>query len=321
MKSKILKLKNWVTVEEAADRLSIIAGETVKKSDILHFALDGHLILSVNFVNHAVGRPFRIEPLAEPIKLATEEQILAATGRCPLADILTLEMLSSLGPETNIPGTDISLNYAEELFPSGKEKIIWEGEEQQPESLQGVWDLLMLGAERLDVEHAYQQLTGGSSVNLTFLGGPLVRSPNSTKCYQLLDHFKVSNKRLDIETVSWVDSDLSDSRLEYRKPTYYPAEGLPPDSVLVVRTSELMNFEHKLMETEEKPLEPRERKSVGQIIAVLAAEAKIDISKPHKASTTLMQAAAEHGLDFPQSEDTVVRYLKIAMPMKDKGHL
>jgi len=64
--------------------------------------------------------------------------------------------------------------------------------------------------------------------------------------------------------------------------------------------------------TEEKPLHPSERRSMGQIIAALAAMAGIDLSKPYAADETMRAAAAQHGLELPSSTETVVKYLKSA---------
>ena len=38
-------------------------------------------------------------------------------------------------------------------------------------TIEGVWDLPMLGAERLDIEHKYQMLTDGPEITLTMLDG------------------------------------------------------------------------------------------------------------------------------------------------------
>ncbi len=46
-----LSLKKWLTVPETARRLAIIFGEEVSEADVLRLALDGHLRLSINFVN------------------------------------------------------------------------------------------------------------------------------------------------------------------------------------------------------------------------------------------------------------------------------
>ena len=54
--SKLLKLKDWLTLDDAAKQLTIMFGEPVSKADILRLALDGVLILSINFVNGAKAR-------------------------------------------------------------------------------------------------------------------------------------------------------------------------------------------------------------------------------------------------------------------------
>ena len=54
--SKLLKLQKWLTLEQAARHLSGVCGEPVSEADVLRLGLDGHLKLSVYFVNHARGR-------------------------------------------------------------------------------------------------------------------------------------------------------------------------------------------------------------------------------------------------------------------------
>ena len=46
--SKLLKLKTWLTLDDAARHLSLMFGETVSKADVLRLALDGRLTLSIN---------------------------------------------------------------------------------------------------------------------------------------------------------------------------------------------------------------------------------------------------------------------------------
>lgn len=54
--SKLLKLKEWLTLEQAVSHIINVIDEPVTIEDLYRFALDGHLKLSVNFVNyvHAV---------------------------------------------------------------------------------------------------------------------------------------------------------------------------------------------------------------------------------------------------------------------------
>jgi hypothetical protein len=96
---------------------------------------------------------------------------------------------------------------------------------------------------------------------------------------------------------------------------YYPAAGLPDDSVLVVRTAALRELEEKLLADEdkpEKPIHPRERQSIGQIIAALAAMAGLELSEPYAADETLRASAAMRGIELPSSPETVVKFLKDA---------
>lgn len=308
--SKLLKLKSWLTVEDAAKRLSISAGEEVTEADILRLALDGHLTLSVYFVNHARGRPGRIEPIG-PQHFVIEKTEMPTSQEEAMAWLA--EQLR------NIQG---------DLLPNGKEVLILEGDEQKPPRIEGVWDLLMLGAERLDIEHEYQILTDGPSVELICLGGALVANPDRTKVFQLLDNFKhsahstktaPSTTKVEASTetqeaMTWLKAmiDSASPQREEENLRYYPAAGLPDDSVLVVRTAALRELEEKLLADEEKPIHPRERQSIGQIIAALAAMAELDLSEPYAADETLRAEAARHGIELPSSPGTIVKFLKDA---------
>jgi hypothetical protein len=49
--SKVFKLKKWLPLDEAVNHISNVLGEPITLADIYKCALDGHLILSANFVN------------------------------------------------------------------------------------------------------------------------------------------------------------------------------------------------------------------------------------------------------------------------------
>ncbi|MHC8321234.1 hypothetical protein ACYZT4_11120 [Pseudomonas sp. GB2N2] len=335
--SKLRKLREWLTIDEAAKQLSISLREEVNEADILRLALDDHLTLSVYFVNHARGRPARIEPLAnQPPILKEAEDFLAGHA----------DTLSGSPEETKKWLSDFVRNYRGDLLPNGIEVLVLEGDGQKPVRLEGVWDLLMLGAERLDIEHAYQNLTGGPAVELVCLGGPLVSSPDRGHIYQLLDNYKSSTRPLKPMPPS-VKPQISKGQREAldllsaicgpvttRAPTnviednwdyetvYYPASGLPEGHALVVRTAALRELEKKLLSDEEepeKPLHPSERKSVAQIIAALAAMAGLDLSAPYAADETLRASAAVNGLELPASPETVAKFFKDATARGGKG--
>jgi hypothetical protein len=73
--NKLIKLKNWLTVPEAAKHLTgIFKDEEVTEADILRFALDGHLTLSVNFVNKTTGIRGQLVPLYEAKKTRLDDE-------------------------------------------------------------------------------------------------------------------------------------------------------------------------------------------------------------------------------------------------------
>lgn len=334
--SKILKLREWLTVEEAARRLSISTREEVSVADMLRLALDGHLTLSVHFVNHARGRPIKIKPLnSEASDSKINEHV---------QDFLRDNPQFQSSAEGLTEFHNFVRLYRGDLLPDGESVLIYEGDGQHPITLEGVWDLLMLGAETLDVEHAYQLLTDGVPVELVCLGGPLVASPDRSQYFQLLDSYKrdvppskkavTGNPPLSKEgreAINRVNQILGASSDKTKQPehefdwdyetVWYPAAGLPNGHTLVVRSLALRDLELKLLEPEtehEKPMHPTERRSVAQLMAALAAASGIDLSTPYAADETLRAVAATHGIELPSSPETVVKYLKLAAPYLPK---
>ncbi len=47
--SKLFKLKEWLTLSEASERLSVFLGEKVSVADCLQLALDKHITISAIF--------------------------------------------------------------------------------------------------------------------------------------------------------------------------------------------------------------------------------------------------------------------------------
>lgn len=241
----LLRLKEWLTIPDAARHLSIMFGEEVAEADVLRLALDGHLKLSVDFPNHAVANPGRLIPIPDARTIAVEfegELVEALAG-----------FLQARGEV---------LEFAHEIA-----------------SIDGVWDLPMTGAERLDVEHRYQQLTGGPPIDLSNLEGPIVYRPDGS-------YFRIVE--------SFEDNEYFDNA-KLRKPwshpdNFYPASTLPRDSVFVVRTSALQELEGRASEPEqtlERHLGRRERSTLLVIIAALAKLAKVDVAKVSSAATAI----------------------------------
>lgn len=97
---------------------------------------------------------------------------------------------------------------------------------------------------------------------------------------------------------------------------------LPDSAQWVLRREVLLGLEAEINGSQnqpnqpEKPLHSSERKSIYQIIATLAAMAEVDLSKPYAADTVLRAAAAQYGLQMPNSSETVVKFLSEAADRK-----
>lgn len=162
-------------------------------------------------------------------------------------------------PSTSFP---MCLHLGEERFFSPNEKV---------SSIDGVWDLSMVGGERLDIEHLYQMITNGPEVTLTCLEGAFVERQDNLICElqtdfddnefqkgskaqldELKKHTAINN--LDKKKAQNILEKYKKDREEYlksrekcnRSDNYFPAGGLPEDSVLVVRTQAIMALQRKL---------------------------------------------------------------------------
>lgn len=196
--SKLNQFKEWMTVADAAKQISsTLNEELVTEADVYRLALDGQLRLSVYFVNHVEAYRgvfissdesflmiFPDEPYPQKLKALCEE-IPESERREPVAC------------GRSIDG---------DRFVTVSKYIT---------TLSGVFDLSMIGAERLDVESKYQKLTGGPAVKSRGEEGAFVEGLDG-KIYQLQD--------------------------ANREEGYYPADGLPNDAVMVVRTESLHEF-------------------------------------------------------------------------------
>ncbi len=323
---KLFNLKEWLTVADAARHLAIAFGEDVTEADVLRLGLDGHLRLSVNFVNHTQARCGTV------VRYTVAELIAAmASGRLPVdlewakfpKDLHAAIRGEPVGEE--LVDVVVSLRISDDEYLPLDEKVA---------TLEGVWDLPMVGGERLDIEHKYQQLTDGPSVELETMDGAFVRTKDGVMC-QLQESFDdnrytagssaaLAELKLHIAEQS-IEPDKAELLLQRHKEArkeflekrkkrpakehYYPAGGLPNDAVIVVRTEALREFEQTVnsaSNASDKPLTTNERNSLLTIIAALCDYSAID----HKDRGAASQIAKlTDGIGASVSDDTVRRVL------------
>ena len=269
--SKLFKLKKWVTVPDAAKRLAITFGEEVTEADLLRFALDGHLKLSVYLVNGAYGRPCRPKRIEE----IEWDEVLALDGKHTI----------------KIPrGGRV---WSDELGCFQVERDVMTMAE-------GVWDVPLIGGERIDVEFKYQQLTNGPEVTAISLDGVFLAS-TSGMLLEMQSHYS-DNKHFNKENLK---------KPFLHRDNFHPAGGLPDDAIFVIRTDVLMEFEKSqdgVLDPAEKPLTNRERDTLLTIIAVLCKEGKLDYTKAAKTSGLIQSMAASMGVSI--GDTTIENHLK-----------
>jgi hypothetical protein len=313
---KLFTLKKWLTLQEAARHLALMFGEEICEADVLRLALDGHLKLSVNFVNRARAREGNVRPIEEA---EYEDFLFEFSPQIPIPDEdkgKPIKVMRGL----NLDGKRV-LNL-------GKDVI----------SLDGVYDLAMLGNERIDVEHQYQMLTNGPSVTLMGLDGAFVTGDANTM-YQILDSFdnneyqagskgylrklehEISLNNIEPEKAKELLAKHKEDRNKFLakanerrhagrdSENYYPAGGLPDDCVIVVRTDALREFEQTINADSvpaDKPVTTTERNTLLTIIAALCDYSAID---PKARGTARQIAGLTEDLGAPVTDETILKAL------------
>jgi len=324
---KLFNLKEWLTVREAAQHLSIVFGEEVSKADVLQLALEGHLKLSVNFVNHAYARRGKIVCISET-------DFLAAIKAGNLPDELRRRTVSVeiMRPDTGVPDErKKAATYLRSLKLYNDRYLSLSSDVT---SITGIWDLPMLGGEGLAVEHAYQMMTGGPKITIQHVLGSFVERSGVEMC-QLQESFDdneyqsgsnaqleklkqhIAENNIEVDEAERLLQQHKEKRKEFleRKKArpasenYYPAGGLPKDSVLVVRTGALREFEQSIngaQSVAEKPMTPNERNSLLTIIAALCDHSAIGLKERGAAGRI---AKLTEGIGAVVSDDAVRRAL------------
>lgn len=305
---KLYQLKKWLTIEDTARHLSIVFGEPVSEADVLQLGLDGYLKLSVYFVNGAVAKRGKVVSYEQ----AKMYILPRDTSNVPIEELMpcylnTVTITDVLPEEVKKGLQDQTLIFATKGFAIRHNEVLeLEEEISHISKLEDVYDLPMIGAERLDIEHKYQMLTGGVEVTGVFLDGAYVVSQDGQFC-QLLERF-------DDNPYSNSDDKKKDraKRPLYDPRNYYPGS-LPDDSALVVRTSELTEFESRISESEgviEKPLTASERDSLLKLVIGMAMKGYSYDPNAKKNSAVADIAADLALLGLPLGDDTIRKYLK-----------
>jgi len=270
---KLFRLKEWLSVEDAASHLSQLFGEYVSKADILQLALDGKLTLSVYLFNKTLAIEKKLVPWGDAKKV-------------PSSDGETMVILG-------------------EYWDS--ETILVENE-CTPIEIEGVYDLTMKGAEKRLVEKiCYQfaddkKVANDSAVKLFHHNGAILKSKDER-------YYSVESGLKEVDPYAFElnnEFNNKDHRLFYSK------KWLPDASVFVVRTQSLQKMHETFSDQSEKPISTTERNSLMRMVIGMAIKGYgYDVQAAKSAIPKQIEDdLAELGIAI--SDDTVRKYLREA---------
>ena len=233
---KLLKLRQWLTLSEGAQSLSMLVREEVTAADLLRLAIDRQLTLSVHFVNGMTLRQW----VAVDMESVTWTEVPSPDGK----EVVRYPDGGTIGFLED--GSTVQLMGPVFHF--------------QP----GLVDLPMIGSEATEVEREYQRMTGGPPHTVQSWAGITVRTSGGHL-------FDVHARKGDSE-----DCETNGRNPTFSEPQeFLPASSLPEDAVFVVRTESLTTLQAKLAAAEDKshgasePMAPRAETTYLCIIGAL----------------------------------------------------
>lgn len=314
--SKLFKLKEWVTLPDAAKYLSLTLDEEVSQVDLLRLVLDKHLTLSVLFVNKVPvikGKkiPFSEVQFKDVVSITDENETIRIPDSIPFSDY---------EPFFGVPSEDIAPISDEKLTAKISEAIkelnnYGKGKfhinlENKVFFLSGIFDLPLLRNDRVEIERLYYEQINGTELDYFNIDGTFVECCDVI--YQIQEPF--------------MDDYIKEMRKREnhsRDDEYFPAGGLPEDAALVFRTDVLRefveSFSEKKPQKENKTAETTTKNTLLKMIITMAKDGygfDINDSKSplHK---EISDAAQKYGLSI--SDDTVRKWLRESAELLDQS--
>ncbi|USX15022.1 hypothetical protein NHH88_04280 [Oxalobacteraceae bacterium OTU3CAMAD1] len=285
---KLSAFKEFVSIQEAANNLSLAMNETVTESDVYRLALDGYLKLSAYLVNDTPAIEGQFVDLDEgqsqhlPPDLVLDERYF-----CVRKSVRTIRGIWDL-PLIGNEKFDIEHKY--QTLTSGPHVTL----------------ISRIGALVEAPDGKIFQLLEKRDSSATSSTNPMT-----------LEEY-VASDQFQIDDAIWAIRKTESERLSQQERTrtkndplnYFPAPTLPEDSYLVIRTRSLADFQslHCGASKKNEELSGRERTSLHRIIATLCGLAKLDLTKPSKTAALIKLEASLKGYDI--GETTIEEHLK-----------
>lgn len=309
---KLFKLEKWLTLAEASKYLSSELKEEVGESDVLKLVVEGRLKLSVKFDNYIFARKGKI--------IGDEGD---DSNNLPLALNRYPPLIKTIISEQSKTTYKDGINC--------KNKFVLE---QEVVRLTGVYEMSMLGCERLEIKKMYQVKTNGPAVHQNNSNGILIKDEDNA-IYQLLEINDLKSipdgsieKLLDLEHKIEklpFDSELAKSLTtiynHHRKiyntkyleasnssqilESFSPILEFPNTCIWVFQNKSLREFmeaENKLNNIEEKPIGTTERNTLLTIIEALCRNSDLDTKAR---GTAIKIAKMTDSINAPITDDTI----------------
>jgi len=325
----LFQLKKHLTILDASRHLTNILKDDVTEADVLELALDGHLKVSVNFVNYVHVRRGEFTGYENGSWcLLTQKMKSTLSANHPKYDRDRHNHLSIsyFPPSDNLKEWPYkkNLDAHDDLYITLNKEVT---------TITGTWDLLLIGNERKYIENSIQQLRNGSLVTIERLEGVFLEKDGDI--YQLQEHihknkkqfgamaqlkkniaFHFKNNKINEEDAEKLlnqymvaKQELNSDIFDDPSNGYFPAPSLPMDCTLVVRTEELQNFLKLVTESSvlDKPLATSHHTTLLTIIAALCDYSNIE-HQMRGASGQISKMTDE--IDASVTDETILAILK-----------
>jgi hypothetical protein len=274
--SRLLQLKKWLTLEDAARHIGNLCGEeNVAEAEVLQLALEGNLKLSINLVRDTYARPW---VAVDPDKIEY------------------LESLPLIGhPSFRFPAKGMLVQHKDGTYYQETRSIV--------PLKAGIWDLPFIGGERLDVEYERQFLATGEEITVGDLEQRFVCSPEGD-LFHLME--------LESEGHGLPKMMSFPKPNDFHSSFTFPEDSafVVRTSALAEFVELLRSIEMEEVKTApEKDVSTRERNGLLSTIAVVCRLAKLDYTKTGKTAEFIVAEAERMGVRLPLS--SVKKYLSI----------
>lgn len=303
---KLIQFKKYLTLEEAAKRLSITSQEIVSTEDILHLALEGHLTISFDFVNEVIARRVKFigyedaQWLEYPAKVALDQLFLHVKNGTPPFHI---DVSSPSKFVMNGSDEEVQLEYKTEI---NNDDLIMLQPHETVMAISGVYDLLLIGYDRNHVKSKMIQTDADLAIMTRYLKGIFLQDEEGN-VFQLQEHITedetipgsgAHKRKLEKQIAQNNPSEQEQTELWEKfknlrqqfngycfsvgyDRNFAEATRFPDDGFLVVRTESLLRLEQSITgeSNDEKKLSTTEKTTLLTIIAALCDYSAIDYTE------------------------------------------